>query len=59
MKKADKSNEQCIQSLEYYRKTWAESLEQFQKVMEASAPYLQIWTEYLEKKRSTCTGSLE
>jgi hypothetical protein len=49
MAKADKSNEQSTQSLEQYRKTWTESLEQFQKVMDASAPYMKMWKESLEQ----------
>ena len=57
MAKEDKSNEQGTLSLEQYRNTWAESLEQFQKVMEAGQPYLKTWTEPLELFQQTIAAS--
>jgi hypothetical protein len=49
MTEVSRNNEPLAQSLEQYRKIWAESLEQYQKFMATGQSYLKPWTDFLEQ----------
>ena len=56
MTEVNQNNDPLTQSLEQYGKIWAESLEQFQKVMQVGQPYLKPWTESLDLFQKTITA---